>query len=293
MWMISSPTSLSSRRRADRALNLLLWLGGGTAGTVVLLVFGFVALTALPTISAVGAWSFTGTTWNPTEGRFGLGALAIGSLLVTTGAVLIALPAGMLIGACIAVYAPRWIAGPLRMVMGVLAGMPSVVIGLWGLTVLVPLILQIKPPGTSLLAGSLVLALMILPIVALTTEASLRALPVDLWRSSAALGLSRGGTLLGVALPAARGGIIAGAVLAVGRALGETMAVLMVCGNFVQVPSSVFDSVRTLNAAIALEMAYATGTHQGALAVAGFTLLLVVTVLALLSRLGGKEAVYA
>jgi phosphate transport system permease protein len=274
-------------------LSLLLWLGGGTAGLVVLLVFGFVALAALPTLNAVGVWSFTGTTWNPTDGRYGLGALALGSLLVTTGAVVIALPAGLLIGVGIAVYVPRAIAGPLRMTMGVLAGMPSVVVGLWGLTELVPIILRWKPPGTSLLAGAVVLALMILPLVALTTEASLRALPRDLWRGAAALGLSRGGTVLGVALPAARGGIIAGVVLAVGRALGETMAVLMVCGNFVQIPSSIFESVRTLNAAIALEMAYATGTHQGALAVAGLTLLLVVTLLALLSRLGGKEAIYA
>lgn len=291
--MTSSPTSPSSRQHADRALGLLLWLGGGSAGIVVLLVFGFVALAALPTISALGAWSFVGTTWNPTDGRFGLGALAVGSLLVTLGAVLIALPAGILIGACIALYAPRFIAGPLRLTMGVLAGMPSVVIGLWGLTVLVPIILHWRPPGTSLLAGSVVLALMILPLVALTTDASLRALPRDLWRSAAALGLSNGGTLLGVALPAARGGILAGVVLAIGRALGETMAVLMVCGNVVQIPASIFDPVRTLNVAIALEMAYARDHHQGALIVAGLTLLLMVTVLALLSRLSGKEAVHA
>src|ERR1043165_2609177 len=188
--MTSSPTSPSSRRNADRVLGLGLWLGGGTAGIVVLLVFGFVALAALPTIGAVGAWAFVDTTWNPTEGRFGLGALAIGSLLVTLGAVLIALPAGILIGACIALYAPRPLAGPLRMTMGVLAGMPSVVIGLWGLTVLVPIILTVRAPGPSLLAGAGLLALMILPLVALTTEASLRALPQDLWRGAAALGLS-------------------------------------------------------------------------------------------------------
>lgn len=291
--MTSSPTSPSSHRHADQALGLLLWLGGGTAGIVVLLVFGFVALAALPTIHALGVWSFTGITWHPTEGRFGLGALAIGSLLVTLGAVLIALPAGILIGACIALYAPRAVAGPLRLTMGVLAGMPSVVIGLWGLTVLVPIILTWKPPGTSLLAGAIVLGLMILPLVALTTDASLRAVPQELWRGAAALGLSRGGTLLGVALPAARGGIIAGALLAVGRALGETLAVLMVCGNVVQIPASIFDPVRTLNVAIALEMAYATETHQGALAVAGLALLLIVTLLALLSRLGGKEAIHA
>jgi phosphate transport system permease protein len=291
--MTSSTISPSSRRSADRALALLLWLGGGTASVIVLLVFGFVALAALPTLSTVGAWAFTDTTWRPTDGRFGLAPLALGSLLVTGGAVLIALPAGILIGACIAIAAPPAIASPLRVTMGVLAGMPSVVIGLWGLTVLVPLILAWEPPGTSLLAGAVVLALMILPLVVLTTEASLRALPRDLWRGAAALGLSQGGTLLGVALPAARGGIIAGVVLAIGRALGETMAVLMVCGNVVQIPGSVFDPVCTLNVAIANEMAYATETHQGALAVAGLTLLLVVTALALLSRLGGKEMVHA
>ncbi len=292
--MTSSSISHSSHRPADRVLAMVLWLGGGTAGLVVLLVFGFVAVSALPTIAAVGAWSFAGTAWYPSaeEGRFGLSALALGSLLVTTGAVLIALPAGLLIGTCMAVYAGPRLAKTLRVVMGVLAGMPSVVLGLWGLTVLVPLILRWQPPGTSLLAGAVVLAIMILPIIALTTEASLRVLPAELWHGTAALGLTRGGAVLGVALPAARGGIIAGALLAVGRALGETMAVLMVSGNVVQIPASVFDPIRTLNAAIALEMAYATGTHQGALAVAGLTLLLMVTALALLSRLGGRGAVH-
>lgn len=291
--MISSSTSHSSHRNADRALALLLWLGGGIAGLVVVLVFGFVALAALPTIAAVGAWSFVGTTWQPSEGVFGLGALALGSVLVTAGAVLIAVPVGVMIGTCVAVYAPARFAGALRVVMGVLAGMPSVVLGLWGLTVLVPFILRWQEPGTSLLAGAVILALMILPLVALTTEAGLRALPADLWRGAAALGLTRGGAVLGVALPATRGGIAAGVVLAVGRALGETMAVLMVCGNVVQVPSSVFEPVRTLNAAIALEMAYATGTHQGALAVAGLTLLLVVSVLAVVSRMSRKGVVHA
>jgi phosphate transport system permease protein len=271
----------------------LLWLGGGTAGLVVVLVFGFVALAALPTIAAVGAWSFTGSVWHPTDGRFGLAAMALGSVLVTAGALVLAVPLGVLIGSGIAVILPRPLAAIMRVVVGVMAGVPSVVFGLWGLTELVPLILRWQPPGTSLLAGAVILGLMILPLVILTTEAALRALPDDLWRGAAALGLTRIGALLGMALPAARGGIAAGVLLAVGRALGETLAVLMVCGNVVQIPGSVFDPIRTLNAGIALEMAYATGLHQGALAVAGLTLLLVVTVLVLLSRLLRSEASHA
>lgn len=290
--MISSSTSRSSRRRADRALGVLLWTSGISAASVVLLVLAFVASSALPTLTVLAPWRFvSGGSWHPVDGAVDMTALALGSLLVTFGAIALALPLGVLVGAGAAVYASPRLGAALRTLLVVLAGIPSVVYGLWGLTVLVPLINRWHAPGASLLAGALVLALMILPTVALAVEAGLRSLPGDLWRGAAALGLTRWSTLRVVALPQIRGGIGAGVMLAVTRALGETMAVLMVCGNVVQIPSSIFDPVRTLTATIALEMAYATGQHQGVLFVAGLALILMVVVVVAASRLFADRAV--
>jgi len=160
-----------------------------------------------------------------------------------------------------------------------LAGIPSVVFGFWGLTTLVPLINQLHPPGASLLAAILVLTLMILPTITLTAYSALMAVPVEFLRNAAALGLSRWGMIHGVAFPAARAGIVAGIILAMGRAIGETMAVLMVAGNVVQYPDGLFDPIRTLASNIVLEMAYAMGDHRAMLFVSGLLLMLMLMML--------------
>ena len=154
-----------------------------------------------------------------------------------------------------------------------------------------PLVGRLHPPGVSLLAAILVLALMVLPTVALIADAAFAAIPSAYLRGAAALGLSRWGIIAGVALPAARTGLISGLLLAAGRALGETMAVLMVAGNAVQQPHGLFDSVRTLTANIALEMAYAMGDHRAALFVSGLALMLLVLLLVVTADvLRGKTA---
>jgi ABC-type molybdate transport system permease subunit len=160
--------------------------------------------------------------------------------------------------------------------ISLLAGIPSVVFGLWGLTVLVPLIGQWQPPGASLLAAVLILAMMTLPTVALTSRAALAATPPSLYQGAAMLGMSRHRILLGVLVPAARRGILGGVLLAIARALGETMAVLMVAGNVVQTPTSLFDPIRVLTANIALEMAYAVDQHRSSLFVSGLLLMAMV-----------------
>jgi phosphate transport system permease protein len=147
-----------------------------------------------------------------------------------------------------------------------------------------PLIDLYQPPGLSLLAGILILAIMILPTMALTAEAAFAAVPEAYIAGARALGLGRWATLRSVAIPAARAGLLTGVSLEVGRAIGETMAVIMVMGNTVQLPRSVFDTARTLTANIALEMAYALGSHQRALFVSGLTLLIIATALALLAE---------
>lgn len=217
--------------------------------------------------------------WHPTEGLYGLLPMLAASLAASAGALLLAAPLGVASALFCRHYAPPLIARAFRWAIILLSGVPSVVLGLWGLTVIVPLIGQIEPPGASLLAGILILTLMIAPTIALTTEAALAAVPEAYWRGAAALGLSREGAIAHIVLPAARASIAAGVLLAAGRALGETMAIVMVSGNVVQTPTSLFDPVRTLTANIALEMAYATGTHRASLFVSA--LLLTAAILAL------------
>ena len=202
------------------------------------------------------------------------------TLLSTLGALLLATPLGIASALFTRYYAPPALAAWYRRLIELLAGIPSVVYGLWGLTTLAPLVGQLHPPGVSLLTAILVLALMILPTIALTVDSALRAVPVAYHHSAAALGLSRWAIIKNIILPAAHSGITSSVMLAAGRAIGETMAVLMVAGNVVQHPYSLFASVRTLTANIALEMSYAMGDHRAALFVAGLALMLMVLLLA-------------
>jgi phosphate transport system permease protein len=216
---------------------------------------------------------FTDPSWHPAEGFYNLLPMVWGTLFTMAGSVLVATPLGILSAVFCRYYAPPFIAGVYRRLIELLAGIPSVVYGFWGLVVLVPLIGRIQPPGPSLLAGIIILSIMILPTIALMADASLANVPTHYLRSSAALGLSRWATVRGVVFPAAKSGLFTGVILETGRAIGETMAILMVCGNVVQLPGGLFDPVRTLTANIALEMAYALGDHRSALFVSGLLLM--------------------
>ncbi len=251
------------------------------SGAIVVLIFGFLLIEALPLLRRVGVRIITDPLWHPAEGLYGMAPMIVGTLAVALGALLLATPLGIASAIFERHYAPAWVVLPYHGLIELLAGIPSVVYGLWGLVVLVPAILRIHPPGASLLAGILVLALMILPTIALFTEAALRSVPEETLQGAAALGLSRWATLRHVALPTAAPGLASGVLLGCGRALGETMAVLMVCGNVVQAPTSLFDPIRTLTANIALEMAYATGDHRSALFISGLLLMTIVAALVL------------
>lgn len=224
-----------------------------------------------------GLWQSEG--WYPLEGSFGMMPMILASLAVTVGAIVVALPLGLANAIYLQCYASPAVARGFRLLLNVLAGIPSVVFGLWGLTRLVPMITQWQPPGASLLAAILVLALMILPTIALTSASAIASVPRELHTGSMALGLRRKTQILYVLLPAARSGITGGTLLATARALGETMAVMMVAGNVVQVPTSLFEPVRVLTANIALEMAYAMGDHRASLFAAGLLLTLLVWLL--------------
>lgn len=288
---MSRPLSPSAR---DRRLLWVLTFSAVIAAGLLLLILLFLGTEAWPVISSVGISSFfLDRSWYPTEGTFGMTPMLAASMGMSALAVLIAAPLGVASALFCRFYAPPVVARFYRWTVVLLAGIPSVVLGLWGLTALVPLINELSPPGTSLLAGSVVLALMIFPTIALTTEAALTSVSQSYWNGAAALGLRREAIVLGVALPAARSSIAAGVLLASARALGETMAVLMVSGNVVQLPLSIFDPVRTLTANIALEMAYATGNHRASLFVSGLALTLVVLALAAAARRSGGQVVHA
>ncbi|MEO8408530.1 MAG: phosphate ABC transporter permease subunit PstC [Oxalobacteraceae bacterium] len=288
--MIWSNLSSLSRSHTDRWLAPTLGLLAAVAALILLLVLGFLVREAWPVLGGAG-WLrfFVDQGWHPLENRFGLAPMLWATLAAAFGAVLLAAPVGLAGAIFTRFFAPPPVAKLVRMMLALLAGIPSVVYGLWGLTVLVPLIARWQQPGASLLAAILILALMIVPTVALTSTSALNAVPRSLLHGAAALGLTRKGIVLGVALPAARSGIVGGVLLAGARALGETMAVLMVAGNVVQNPTGLFEPVRVLTANIALEMGYATGTHRAGLFASGLLLTLLVLALAWLgSRIVGK-----
>jgi len=278
-------------RRAvrDSLLRALVLSSTLLAASLIFLMLAFVAGEAQPALGARGLGEFlTSASWHPTDAsapEFGLLAMLAATGATALGALLIAGPLGVATGLFGALIAPQAWARLQRMLIELLAGIPSVVYGLWGLVVLVPLIGAGTRSGQGLLAASLVLALMILPTVALSTEAALQAVPRELLRGGAALGLGPIARARRIALPAARSGIVAGFVLAIGRAIGETMAVLMVAGNIVAWPEGLREPLRTMTANIALEMGYATSAHRSALFVVGLVLMMAVIALVALAAL--------
>ena len=244
------------------------------AGGLLLVMLIFLLHESWPALRHIGlSHFFTDQDWFPTEESYRITAMIWGTLLAAGGAILLAGPLGILSALFCQMYAPPLVSRWFRRMIELLAGIPSVVFGLWGLVVLVPIIGKWHPPGPSLLAGMLILALMILPTIMLVAQASLAQVPLAYLHAATALGLSRWALIRRVMLPTAKAGLWTGIVLGVARALGETMAILMVCGNVVQVPSHLFDPIRTLTANMALEMAYAWGLHRSALFVSGLLLM--------------------
>ncbi len=271
-----------SRPLADRWLSFTTAAAAFVAGSVVLLVLIFLLQEAWPALSRIGVTRFVSDDgWYPSSDRFNFLPMLTATLLTTAGAVAIAAPLG--IGSAIfsQFYAPAMLSVWYRRLVQLLAGIPSVVYGLWGLVVLVPIMAQLGGTGQGLLTATAVLALMILPTVALTAEVALAAVPSEQLQGAAALGLGRWAIAKGVAIPSARRGIGAGMMLATARALGETMAVLMVAGNVVAMPTSLTGPVRTLTANIASEMAYASADHRSVLFVSGLLLMAAVGVIVL------------
>jgi phosphate transport system permease protein len=285
--MTSSRHNISSPLRVDALLIFGLRFLAAVAGGIVLLILAFLVLESSPALGTMGVFRFfSDPSWHPLSGHFNMMPMVIASLAITLGAVLVAAPLGIGSALFCRFYAPQKIASVYRGLIQLLAGIPSVVYGFWALVVLVPIL------SPSLLAGIIILSLMILPTVALIADASLAQLPQEYVQGSAALGLGRWSMIRGVLLPSARGGLITALLLGTARAIGETMAVLMVCGNVVKMPKSLSDPVRTLTANIALEMSYAGGVHRSALFVSGLLLMGLVGLLVAIAEGLSRGRVY-
>jgi phosphate transport system permease protein len=265
---------------------VLLLLALSSIGSLALITV-FIFLEGFPLIVSTGLQNFIlSSHWAPTKGHFGILAMIISSVLVTLGAMVIGVPLGLSCAIVLAEFSPKRLKMVLKPTLELLAGIPSVVYGFLGVIWLVPLIRNyLGGPGLSLLAASIILGIMILPTVISISIDALTAVP-DLYRDgSLALGATRWQTVSRVVLPAASSGIITAIILGMGRAIGETMAVIMVAGNALQIPVSVLDPVRTLTSNIALELGYAAGRHREALFATGIVLFVIIMILNLSATL--------
>lgn len=251
----------------EKAAALIFGLAAALAIAVVALICVFLLGSGLPAIQEIGWRNFLlGTEWRPANGLYGNLPMLAGSLYVTLGALLIGVPFGLLTAVFMAFFCPQRLYRPLKAIINLMVGVPSVVYGFFGLVVLVPFIREnIGGRGFSVLAAALLLGLMILPTIIGVAESALRAVPASYLEGGLALGASYERSVFFAALPAAKSGILAGVVLGLGRAVGETMAVMMVAGNQPVLPGSLTDGVRTLTANIVMEMGYAADLHRSAL----------------------------
>ncbi len=227
----------------------------------------FIFVNGIPAMGKIGVFKFLlGTEWSPSKGIYGILPMIIGSIYVTAGAAVVGVPIGILTAVFMVYYCPAPIYKIVKPAVDLLAGIPSIVYGFFGLVVIVPVIQDLLgTSGKGVLTASILLGLMILPTIISTAESSLRAAPDMYYEGALALGATKERSIFGAVFPAARSGILSGVILGIGRAIGETMAVVIVAGNQAVIPKSLTDGVRTLTANIVLEMAYAAELHREAL----------------------------
>lgn len=250
----------------------------------VALICVFLFVNGVPAMLEIGLPDFLfGTTWRPNNGLYGIFPMIVGSIYVTAGAMLVGVPTGLLCAIFLSRFANGKVSAVLKPGVELLAGIPSVVYGFFGLVVIVPFIrTNMTGRGLSLLAAAVLLGIMILPTIITVAQSALDAVPKKYYEGALALGADHERSVFRVIVPAAMSGIMAAIVLGVGRAIGETMAVIMVAGNQTVIPDSIFDGVRTMTANIVLEMGYAADLHRGALIATGvvlFVFILLITML--------------
>lgn len=274
-------------------MKLVFLLSACVSIAAVLLICVFLFASGVPAISEIGLFRFLlGTQWKPANNIYGILPMIIGSVYVTAGALVFGVPVGILTAVFMAGFCPKWLYKSMKSAVNLMAGIPSVVYGFFGLVVLVPFVRNtFGGRGMSVLTASLLLGLMILPTIISVAETSIQAVPQSYYEGALALGASHERSVFFAVVPAAKSGIFAGVVLGMGRAVGETMAVMMVAGNQAVIPRKITSGVRTLTTNIVMEMGYSTDLHREALigtAVVLFVFILIIN-LSLSLLKGGRK----
>lgn len=281
----------------EKVMHVVFAVAALTSILAVALICVFLFANGLPAILEVGPTAFLGgTTWKPTASvpQFGILPMIVGSIYVTAGAIVAGVPVGILTAVFLAFYCPKHLYKPLKSATELLAGIPSVVYGFFGLVLLVPFIREhIGGKGQSILAASILLGLMILPTIIGVSESALRAVPGSFYEGAVALGATHEEAIFRTVLPAAKSGVMAGVILGIGRAIGETMAVIMVVGNQARLPKSVLEGVRTLTGNIVIEMGYAAGLHREVLIATGVVLFVFILIINILFSILKRRDKYA
>ena len=258
----------------EKIMEIVFLLAACVSIIAVILICVFLFANGIPGMAEIGFLDFIfGDSWKPGNDAFGIFPMIIGSIYVTVGAMIFGVPIGLLTAVFMARFCPPKLYKILKPIINILAGIPSVVYGFFGMVVLIPFVREnFGGSGISLLTASILLGMMILPTIINVSESAIRAVPENYYEGSLALGATQEASIFRVILPAAKSGIMAGIILGVGRAIGETMAVIMVAGNQPIIPGSITDGVRTMTANIVMEMGYATGLHREALIATGVVL---------------------
>ena len=275
---------MKSKAWTEKFMQGVFFVAACASVLAVALICVFLFANGIPAMREIGFVKFiTGDIWRPNSEQFGILPMIVGSLYVTAGAIIFGVPIGILTSVFMAMYCPKQIYKPLKAATELLAGIPSVIYGFFGLVVVVPLIREfgtalykaglVQKPGNgnSILTASLILGMMILPTIIGTTESAMRAVPSHYYEGSLALGATKERSI--------KSGVIAGIVLGIGRAIGETMAVIMIVGNQARLTGSMLDGIRTLTGNIVIEMGYATGLHREALIATGVVLFVFILII--------------
>lgn len=256
------------KKYSETAMKYVFMASATVSIIAVVVICLFLFSKGFPTIAEIGVFEFLGgTTWKPLEGHFGIFPMIVGSIYVTAGAIILGVPIGILCAVFMARFCPKRLYKILKPAVDLLAGIPSIVYGFFALMVIVPAMQNIfGGSGKGILTASILLAIMILPTIIGVAESALRAVPESYYEGALALGATHERSVFFTILPAAKSGILAGVILGIGRAIGETMAVVYIAGNQPILPDSILSGVRTMTANIVLEMGYAAdGIHRNAL----------------------------
>lgn len=265
----------------ERIWEILFLLAAGFSIFAVVMICLFLFANGIPAMHKIGLTNFLfGTKWKPGNELFGIFPMIVGSLYITAGAILFGVPIGLMTAIFLSRFCPKKLHKIIKPAIDLLAGIPSVVYGFFGLMVIVPFVRDtFGGTGSSILTASLLLGMMILPTIISVSESALNVVPQNYYEGSRALGATHERAVFKTVLPAAKSGILAGIILGVGRAIGETMAVIMVAGNQARLTNSVLKGIRTLTANIVIEMGYATDLHREALIATGVVLFVFILII--------------